>query len=92
VLDETGLASADSFRPTCLAEVLARKSRRHDCGVGQVFQVSDVAVLGNSSKPIPEHSLRGRIDLAEQSALEARTFEPQLYPADPGKEPDCLGP
>jgi hypothetical protein len=62
--DETGVAPVDSLRTADLAEVLARKARRHHLAVSDGLELPNVVHHWNAGEMMLQDALGHRIGLA----------------------------
>src|SRR5450755_4193411 len=86
MLDEPRLAAGDAGSPTCLAQVLARKSGGDEIDGWQLFEIDDVADEFCVGEPNRQNTLSGRVPLAKQFGVMARFVEAELEATDSGEQ------
>lgn len=87
---EARLVAREPPGPTCLAQVLTRKSRSDEAGVrGQFQQVPHVFVQRNALELSAQHCAGCEVVLTEQDCAVASSVQAELDPAYPGEERCC---
>ncbi len=86
MFDEARFAASDARSPTCLAKVLARKSRGYEVNGWQLLDVRNVADELYIDEPRRENALGSSVPLAQQLGVMAGLVEAELDATDSGEQ------
>lgn len=89
MINKPRTGSVDTYSSSCLAEILARKSRNEQvCRRGNGPESRDVVMNRDVGKAVLKHGSSTRLNLTKERCAVAAAFEADFDPADPGEQTD----